>query len=278
MTQPVQTFTFIPPGHSPTELKSDPFLRTKILQHVDDWIFREAERWPHPWRFLLGVRRLPPAAYDLFKAAESVSHAMNRLLKTLYGGATLQRDLIEEMQRHAERGDEAGAERLAMKELRQLLKYGLWKPILNSSKMPDEARREIESWETAAKRTLARHGQLNPLPLPHAKGLNPTACLLISFWLRWGENGEPGLCYYSDEALADLIVLLLGREGQVGLGTQTVYYRKIRQRLKLEQAYYREPLVTKVRRLPNSGLIEIELQVEEGTHRHILSHYPPHFP
>src|SRR5215469_9322591 len=89
------TFTF--PGQKPTELKSDPFLGTKILQHVEDWILQEAERWEHPWRFLLDCPQLPDAAYDLFRAAESVSGAINLIAKMAVGFATLQRDIVTEM-------------------------------------------------------------------------------------------------------------------------------------------------------------------------------------
>ena len=96
------------------------------------------------------------------------------------------------------------------------------------------------------------------------------AYLLVANWLRWGNAGEPGLCYYSDEAMADLVVQLLGLEKQDGLGRRADYYRKFRQRLGLQQAYHRKPFVTKARRVTNTGLIEIEFR--ERTHHHRLFH------
>lgn len=273
MVAMAQKHTFIFPGQNPTQLKSDPFLGAKIMQHVEDWILREAERWDHAWRFLLNCRNLPLAAYDLFKAAESVSVAMNRMQNMLAGFATMQRDLVMEMVKRNQNGDKSGATRLGKKIVRELLKRDLWGNEADWPAMPDETRRVIELWKSEGKRQLLkRHGRkgLEPQPFLGAAQHDPEAYLMASNWLRWGDAGEPGLCYYSDEALADLMVLLSGQEKRHGLGTRLEYYRKFRQRLGLKQAYYRKPLVTKARRAQTRTLIEIELTVNPQTLRHTL--------
>lgn len=71
-----QKFTWIYSGQKPTKLKADPFLGRKILQHAPDWILREAERWEHPWRFLLGVRKLPRACYRYTKVLDNRKRAI----------------------------------------------------------------------------------------------------------------------------------------------------------------------------------------------------------
>src|SRR5262249_2910522 len=144
------------PGNSPTELKGDPFLGAKILQHVDARIFTQSERrnrrpW-NPWRFLLEVPRLPPAEYDLFGAAESVWRAMNHVQAMLYGGATLPRDLAQNMQDQANKGNYAEAERIAKKLVRNMVKHGLWDE--NYQAVPDATRRVLDSWESQAHRTI----------------------------------------------------------------------------------------------------------------------------
>lgn len=269
----LEKFTFIFPGQSPTELRADPFLGAKVLQHAPDWLFLEAERWEHPWRFLLAVRDLPPACYDLFRAAETVSHAMNRVQNRLYGGATPQRDLSEEMLKRNQRGDKAGATQCAKKLVRAMLRHGLWKDH-GGSLMTDKGRQKIDLWKMEAEQALKkRHGKASLKPLPTAEEGDPVACLIVSNWLRWGRDGEPGLCYYSDQALAQLMDLIItGRCANLHFrDTRTIYYRKLRQRLQLRQACHRKPLVTSAKRVPNARLIEIEMNFREGSQRHRLS-------
>lgn len=268
-----QKHTFIFPGQRPTDLKSDPFVGTKILQHVEDWILIEAERWPDPWRFLLGCRQLPDAAYDLFGAAASVSAAINHIAKMPAGFTTMQRDIVTEMTERNKSGDRAGATRLGQKLVREMVKHDLWGNEADWPAMPDEVHRIIESLKSEAKRQLLkRHGLkgLTPQPLLTAAQREPEAYLMASNWLRWGHAGEPGLCYYTDEALADLMVLSSTQENRYGLGTRVAYYRKVRQRLGLKNAYYRKPFVTKVRPVQNGTLIEIEFTINNQTKRHTL--------
>ena len=174
-----QKYTFIFPGNSPTELKADPFLGTKILQHVDDWIFREAERWPHPWHFLLDVRRLPPAAYDLFQAAESVSHAINRLENMLYCGATLQRDLCEEMTKQERERNRARATRLARNSSGSKYNTDFGKATGRRCLMNAPQIDLIRGKLKAERALVKRHGRkgLKPLPIPTAAEFDPIVLL-----------------------------------------------------------------------------------------------------
>jgi hypothetical protein len=272
-----QKYTFTFKGQNPTDLKADPFLGAKILQHAPDFIFREAERWPHPWRFLLDVRGLPPACYDLFRAAESVSRAMQRYQNMLAGFATFQRDLGEEMQERSQKGDVKGATQLAEKLSREMVKHGLWQDD-SPRAIEDEPSRELQSLKAKAEQALVkRHGRKN-LSIPKAKDFAWTSdwalagYLMVSNWLRWGKRGEPGLCYYGDQALADLLAILIRvKHSPPERFVRRDYFRKCRQLLGLEQAYYRKPFVIGARRVLNSNQIEIECRWDEATQKHLLA-------
>ena len=254
-----QKFTFLLPGQSPTQLRADPFLGQFVLQHAEEWIFQEAERWPHPWRFLLDVRRLPPACYDFFRAAESVSRAINRVLHSLYGGATLQRDLREEMARRDRAGDKTGATQIATKLVRAMLRHGLW-----TDRKGDPA--EFIAWKTEGLAALRkRHGKKFRAERQTAAQFNKAATLMVSLWLRCG-RGAPGLCYFTDQAMADLLAMLLGElTGLHYKDVRLVYFRKLRQRLQLEHAYPRKPVVIRASRLPGTEQIELVLQGKDKT-------------
>ncbi len=103
--EPTRTVIF--PGQGPTELKADPFLGRKILQHVPLSELREAEQTPHPWRYLLNGH-YAPACMDLFRAAESVSCAFDRLIRIVWGGATLNCDYMSELNKSQFTGDKDG--------------------------------------------------------------------------------------------------------------------------------------------------------------------------
>ena len=276
IAKPKQRHTWIFPGQTPSELKADPFLGVKILHAAPDWIFAEAERWPHPWRFLRDVRSLPPACYDLFKAAESVSHAMNRYQKMPAGLATFQRDLADEMCKRSQTGDAKGAKQVGAKIITAMLKHGLWRDDFRS-----EARREDEAMKAQAERALVkRHGRkaLKPQPVLSAQEFawksdwTLAGYLMFSNWLRWGKRGEPGLCYYSDQALADLLAMLIKvKHSSAERFIRRDYFRKCRQLLGLEQAYYRKAFVIGARRVPNTGIIEIDCRWDEKTEQHSLA-------
>jgi hypothetical protein len=262
-----QKFTWLFPGQSPTDLKADPFLGNHILQDVPDWIFREAERWPHPWQFLLGVRRLPLHCYDLFQAAESASRAMNRAQNMSFGGATLQRDLPQEMQMKAQVGDIVGATKIAKKIVVGMVRHGLWRDQANEPAV-------FKEWRTQAEAGLQkRYGKkFKPWPVKTAAEQSHDVQIMICNWLRWGCAGDPGLCFYSDQAMANLLAALSGNRLQLNqMDVRLAYFRKLRQRLDLRHAFYRKPIVIKARRVSGTGQIEITLRDDKRTFPHRLS-------
>jgi hypothetical protein len=239
-------------GDSPVELRNDPFLSAHIFQHGPEWLFREAERrWnegDHPWRFLIGVKKLPPACYDFFRAAESVSSAMELIEHCLYGGATLPRRLlVNEMQDLARAGNATGANRVAAKIVRGLVKFDLWKDA-------GQTHPQLEAWKSEAEADLRkRYGRkLKPASLPTTRQFNEEAECMIGGWLRLGNRGTPGFCFFTERAMIDLLALIRGVSEKRRLHWTDMRLRalrKLRQRLGLMHAYYRKPIVTHVTRV-----------------------------
>ncbi len=267
-------FTFFPPGQSPTELKADPFLGRFILPRVQDWIIREAERREDTWRFLLGVRDLHPDCYGFFRAAESLSRAMNHVLQMLYGGATLPRYLPAEMTRLEREGDVAGARRIAKKLVRAQIRHGLWFPWTDEDRRyAGEANlRTLEALAGQARADLEkRHGKNFVVPVKtmdqfsaqHEPFENRIIYMMIDGWLRLGPYGDPGLCYFSDHATTRLLEAVTKND----MGCNVPYFRKIRQRLGLHHANARHPIVIDARRLkegPRHGQIELQMKGVTG--------------
>jgi hypothetical protein len=252
--------SLILPGNSPLELKAAPGLLAKILERVEDCLLREAERWSDPWQFLLGVKGLPVGCYDLFRAGASVSCALVRMTQMSYGGATLNRSLLDEIRKAQEREFHIQAERLARQLLIRQWQFGLWPKGLRSGLSQDEQVLIEKALAVEEKKLMKRHGRagLETRSLPGSLEFQESRkveSIMIEGWLRWGELGEIGLCFFSDEAMADLIELLLtsGRSR----GQRRAHYEKIRQRLGLEHAYPPKPKVVSARRVGHHIKIEV---------------------
>src|SRR5437867_889882 len=243
------------PGNSPTELKADPGLPGKILSNVPEWMLREGEHREDCWEFLLGVGRLPVGCYDLFRAAVSLDRAVGKLGRMSIGIATLNCDMLPEIPRLQARGEKQKAERLAKKVHGRLLRVGLW-PDQPRTGTKEAQQQELLAWKREEQRKrLKRYGRegLKPESLPTAEESQNDYLVenvMVWTWLRWGVFGEPGLCFYADEAMSDLLHILYqkGNCTPYDLDTRQPYYRKVRQRLGLEHAYPRSPKVISARR------------------------------
>lgn len=274
----------IPPGTTPKELKADPFLNGLFFQYVDDWILAEAERREYTWQFLLGVPNLPLGCYDFFKSALSVSVAANKLLHMSYGGATINRTLSDEMMKPRRKSDKRAAENSTKQFFRASFTCGFWQGDLETYNFKnDKERTEFERLREQEERRLCKqHGKnwrakfpdfTNESSVPSTdeiQGQSLQAHFMVNAWLRWGYD-QPGLCFFNDESLADVLSLLLREASRYGLGARTEYYRKLRQRLGLEQLYYRKPTVTEARPVPGTGLIEITVRTKNGSMKRLLS-------
>jgi len=268
-TAPKYSFRF--PGQSPTDLKADPFLGRFVLQHAPERIFRDAEGQPHPWRFLLAVPGLPSCCYALFKAADSVSTAISLLLHTPYGGATLTRGhLAVEAQERPRWGGAAGAGQSAKKLIRALVRSGLWS-------FADQAglatTPELEAMARQAQAELQkRHGRDFLAPVSTVDAFiedHQHAYLMIEGWLRLGypelNFGDPGLAYYTDAAMANLLTTLTGVRAKLHHAhARLIYFRKLRQRLGLLHAHQRKPRVFDARRARGADWIEIQMRRPDG--------------
>lgn len=256
-------------GNSPIELKVDPFLHRLFFQYVDDWILREAERWDDPWQFLLSVPGLPLGCYDFFTAGVSFLKALNRLVHIEYGGATIHRCLWDKNVEARAKGKPA-VEKEVHTIIKGLLKHG----SLVGDSMPTEFKSEAERKEVMQAIEIAegvlrkKYGkdwraklQLKPIE-PDRQ--DKEAVFMVHAWLSCG--GKLGLCFYSDDAIADLMTLVFHRgkaKDNYGLGQRNFCYSKMRKRLGLEQLNYRTPTVRNAR--PGHGAnIEIEHRTKKG--------------
>ena len=73
---------------------------------------------------------------------------------------------------------------------------------------------------------------------------------MLTKWLRCGLAGDPGFCFYSDSALASLFVIFGWSMGKSSVG-------KMRERLGLQKACPKIPLVTGARKNAETGVIEL---------------------
>lgn len=262
------------PGNSPSELKRDPFLFRQFLRHVKDATLKEAERREDTWEFLLGVRGLPGDCKRFFKACASVSRAMVKLTGMQIDTEKLNRSLLDEMLEARATGDMQTAEQRCEKLCRAYYRHGLWDDLMRDAK-DENVRIQLNQMRTKIERTLRKQTGRNwkPTVIPdqaESERRNKAEFFTVHSWLRWGRLGEPGLCFYSDKALTDLLDRLLESEKPNDSDNPTDY-RKMRQRLGLRKFDYQHPLVTTAHRVAETGLIEITLREKGGDKKRRLS-------
>ncbi len=263
-----------PEGGKPSELKRDPFLKGLCLHCVPDSILNEAENREDTWAFLLNARKLPQQCRNLFRAGASVQKAWERLAQMHYGGAFLNRSLLDEALKARAGNDTATTDKACIKLFRAIHTHGIWKDVPPAFKNEDQRTQFRQMREKEEEKISKRHGQhWQPTPLPtetEFEQANQEELIMTHAWLRWG-LGEPGFCFYSDKALADMLALLMKRKRNPHLlDAQNAYYKKVRQHLGLKQWDYRKPIVTKARGVPETGLIEITLRLKKGEGKHLL--------
>lgn len=197
-------------------LASDPGLCGIILRSIEGWVIREAARWEDTWDFLLGVRGLSQHARQFCRAAKSANAAMYRLARMARGVASTRTDLVLEHKRAVESGDAAAMKRLEaklVKRTEQTLPGWLERdapPALQSMVAREVALVRTRQSRRIGGRKLTASLSFEPDTRQLAKLVEenyPREFLLINGWLRL-PNGDPGLCFFSQSALAYLFVYL----------------------------------------------------------------------
>ena len=151
-------------------------------------------------------------------------------------------------------------------------RHGFWQGDLANYRFKSEAERIefVQLRDEEEGRLCKQHGRnwRTKFKLPSTEEIqseNQASHLMVNGWLRWG-FGEPGLCFYSGKALADLLSILLPDPRL----NDAEYCKKIRQRLGLKQPFRGKPIVTEARRI-SGGLIEITCPNKKGPPKHQLS-------
>ena len=261
------------PGTSPSELKRDPFLFRSFLQYVPDCVIEKAEQSKDAWMFLLRGRNLSTACSNFFKAAVSHSKATGKLIDIEAGLASVSRPLSvwEEALKAGRDGDMHKARIKGHKVVRGLLKNGC---LVGDSMPPfknEEQRMEITQVigkeEETPRKKCGKDWRGN-LRLEKTNA-DPEAAVMVHIWLSF--DGKHGLCFYADEALADMMTLLcknVPAEDNYGIGYYIECYQKKRQRMRLKQFDCHKPTVKKVRPVPGTRFIEIEYRSNDGLRKY----------
>lgn len=230
-----------------------------LLRTIPEELRRDADRCPDPWRELSTARLLAVGGYsELFTACASVLPASLQLSRKVYTRGNW-----------AKRARRATTEAAGDAAIRNLFP-AMWRA--GAATLRDEAARqgpaimrEFEKREAVllgmmAKKkgkaaTAIRPGE----PTAHLlRSKHALAYLMVTGWVRCGPLGDPGLCFYSDNALADLFSLLDWRRFDVAAADlNSEQIEQMRGRLGLRKATEKLPLVTSARLNDKTNLIEL---------------------
>lgn len=217
------------------------------LRRLPEWLLRESDRWGKPWNFLLGVRDMPKGFRVLFRAACSQRYALRRLAEIARGGGSIKTSWSQVMREALQRGELKTTRHAQEKVFASMWRYDRGRFLLAAAKdQPEiEARIRREGAKLYAKgcRKLGRtkaDKENRPVIFDTRDITHKVAEKLAWGWLRNGTGGGPGFCFFSDNALLDVLRVLL-RLPELPFAT----VRKTRERLGLRKA---EILITAARK------------------------------
>ncbi len=269
------------PENRPSELKRDPWLSRFFLQDVDDWILKEAERREDTWEFLVRVPCVTGNTRDFIKAGVGYSNAIRKLIEIDLGWTTLHRpkSVWDEAREADVKGDGFKAREKARKLIRGLLKNNC---VVACIPPGDNESEKNKAWRLESNRVIEK--EISTFRKKHGHEWREEQCFkpedidrqwnetqfMVHSWLR-GSPGSIGLCFFTDEAIADLMTLLFCNENE---GDRSDYYRKMRRSLGLKQIGCRKPTIKMYRRVPGTRFIEIEYRTKEGLENYSFEWHP----
>jgi hypothetical protein len=250
MKRSLPNYETITGGLEPSKVKADPFLGEAFMTRVPDDIIKRVEGCSTPWLELSGGENLLPEEKRFFEVARSAALANTQRVFEALGLATRKASKPSRMYE---------GERL----LRRLLDAGFFKSGLERQKLLDSAdkkgRSEIEKVFKEVSKSRAGAG-CNDTNLEgaddailHFKEQN----FLITTWLRWGEDGCPGLCFYKLDDIVTVMKTVFPR-----IQSKDPYKRygkKMIERLGLKLFNRKRPLILDVDPKPG-GYIQVRYQ------------------
>ena len=202
MKRSLPNYETITGGLEPSKVKADPFLGKWFMERVPDDIIKRVEGCSTPWLELSGGENLWPEEKKFFEVARSAALAQTKMIFEDQGLATRESSKPSRLYE-------------GEKLLRRLLAAGYFKPgsedletLLNSTDA--KGRREIEDVIEKDTKARARHPstdwkEKDPEIIEHEILQDKERLFLITTWLRWGEEGFPGLCFFK---LKDVVTVM----------------------------------------------------------------------
>ncbi len=240
------------------ELAEDKGPIGQVLRTLPAWFLREADRCaeqdgdykerhrdpnrlpaPDPWQFFLDAPAVPKQSKAVFRAAQSQLVAWRHLLHMAQGFATRETDWHQEALEARKNGDKKREIHAAGKIADAMSQFApVQADVRKHSKDRPELLPQMEHWLKKRRAQLVHRGER--AKAEHAKewpcwdeirSRHPVECMLVEWWVRCGEGGVPGLMFFGNKALWQMLDELLPPPRKV-----TVTYRNVkavRQNLKL---------------------------------------------
>jgi hypothetical protein len=182
------------------------------LREIPLELVKDANRCPNPWLDLASMKLI--AHYrSLFLSCASVLSAWDILADFGWGGATgaKQRSRLSERMENARKcGEDAKALRLEKKIVDAMLRYD---PELTKKLARNAGDEKLQAFDAVSRESRERSRR--PMRMDSRERAKvrltetyPIQILIVSNWIRCGTLDDPGWCFFTNQALANLLSLL----------------------------------------------------------------------
>jgi hypothetical protein len=228
------------------------------MRQLPEEVLRDADRCPEPWADLCTNQFIPRGFHGLFRACASVRPAALHLVHSVYSRG----NWVEQAKRAI---TEVEREKMVRRLFPMMWRAGagvLWDAAAQNG---GDTLRAFEEREARLLRMRAKQKGKSSAAVrsdkPTAKPIRlkrPLAYLMVTGWLRCGDGDDPGLCFYSDEALTALFELFDWQGFHIVADDLTNdAIEQMRGRLGLRKALEKLPYVTGARMNGTSDFIEL---------------------
>jgi hypothetical protein len=238
------------------ELAEDKGPIGQVLRTLPAWFLREADRCaeqdykerhcdpnclpaPDPWQFFLDAPAVSEQSRAVFRAAQSQLVAWRRLLHMAQGFATGKTDWHQEALEARKKGDKKQENHASRKLADAMAQFApVQADVRKHAKDHPELLPQMEHWLKKRRAQLVHRGERTKAEhtreWPRWDEIHsqyPVESMLVKWWVRCGEGGVPGLMFFGNKALWQMLDELLSPPRKA-----TVTYRNVkamRQKLKL---------------------------------------------